>query len=622
MIIARNLCLEFGIQPVFKNISFTLQGTERIGLFGLNGAGKSTLLKAIGGEQSLDDGTISISKGFKVAYLPQEVTLASDRSIIDETMSVFGAIVTLQDTIAKLEIALKDEPDNLDLIARYAAACEELASLEPERQRAQAERMLSGLGFSAAQLLQSVQTLSVGWKMRVVLAKLLLQKADFYLFDEPTNHLDIVAKEWFLRFLASSSSGFMLVCHEKRFLNQLCTRILELERGVATLYSGNYDDYVEQKEEALERIKSAYHLQQREIERMKETIAQFRAKASKAAMAQSMIKKLEKIEKIVLPPTLPKITFQFSHIERAARIVLQVDNVGYRFGEKNIFQHATFNVERGNKIAIVAANGVGKTTLLKVISSKLPLQNGSVEWGANVKIALFDQDQTASLNMNASVLENAQNGANNKPEQAVRAMLGAFLFGNTAVNKKASVLSGGERNRLGMVRVLLSDANVLLLDEPTNHLDIPSKDMLLSALKAYTGTIIFVSHDQDFVNQLATHIIELTPQGTSLYEGDYDSYEYQKQFALTGDNGTAGNTNSNSSVKTSGAADGDSAKRKQIRTLEQKIAKMEQEKDAVALLFADLEYGTSAFDEAQKKFDTLNKQLATMTKEWEELQKG
>lgn len=622
MIIARDLTLSFGIQPVFDHISFTLQGNERIGLFGLNGAGKSTLLKAIAGHMQLDEGSISITKGFKVAYLPQEVTLASDKSIIDEAMSIFTQIVALQSKMVALELQLKEAPDNLELLNNYAIVCEELATLEPERQRAQAERMLMGLGFSATQLQQSVQTLSVGWKMRVVLAKLLLQKADFYLFDEPTNHLDIIAKEWFLRFLKSSSSGFMLVCHEKRFLNLLCTRILELERGISTLYSGNYDDYIVQKEETLERLRSAYHLQQREIERMKETIAQFRAKASKASMAQSMSKKLEKIEKIVLPPTLPKITFQFPNIERAARIVLQVKQVGCRFGEKNVFQNATFDVERGNKIAIVAANGVGKTTLLKIISNKLPLQNGSVEIGANVKSAVFDQDQTASLDMNATVLDNARSAAGGKSDQAVRSMLGAFLFGNTSVGKKASVLSGGERNRLGMVRILLSDANLLLLDEPTNHLDIPSKDMLLAALKAYTGTIIFVSHDQDFVNQLASHIIELTHQGTTLYHGDYDAYEYQKENALHPDAQDHSVLAAAKGKASTNAGDGDAAKRKQINILEQKIAKMEAQKDEIAMAFADLEYGTAAFEDTQKQFDALNKQLNILTKEWESLNRA
>ena len=621
MIIARNLSLSFGTQPIFDNISFTLQGNERIGLFGLNGAGKSTLLKAVAGQQSLDEGSISISKGFKVAYLPQEVTLASDKSIIDETMSIFSDIINWQNTLVSLEQKLKKFPHDVDIIAQYAHACEQLAFLEPERQRAQAERMLTGLGFSATQLLQSVQILSVGWKMRVVLAKLLLQKADFYLFDEPTNHLDIIAKEWFLRFLSTSPSGFMLVCHEKRFLNKLCTRILELERGVATMYTGNYEDYIWQKEEHLEKLRSSYHLQQREIERMKETIAQFRAKASKASMAQSMIKKLDKIERIVLPPTLPKINFQFNHIERAARIVLQVNNVGYKFGEKNIFQNATFDVERGNKIAIVAANGVGKTTLLKVISKTLPLQNGSVEIGANVKTAVFDQDQTASLMMNASVLDNAQSASGGKSEQAVRAMLGAFLFGNTSVQKKANVLSGGERNRLGMVRILLSDSNVLLLDEPTNHLDIPSKDMLLSALKAYTGTIIFVSHDQDFVNQLATHIIELTPQAAHLYHGDYDAYEYQKQFALTGTENSSGqSTPALSNKKADNVIAGkDNAYEKQRKVLEQKISRLEQQRDELAMTFADLEYGTPAFESTQQKFDILNKQIKELTHEWESL---
>lgn len=620
MIILRNLQLAFGSQPVFNNVSLSIAGDEKIGLFGLNGAGKSTMLKAIAGQQQLDDGIISITKGFTVAYMPQEVTLASSLSIFDETMTAFKDLAKIEQKKDLLEKLLHESPDASSAIAEYAAICEKLVDLEPAKKRAQAQEMLLGLGFSALQLEQSVQTLSVGWKMRVVLAKLLLQDADFYLFDEPTNHLDIVAKEWFLRFLATSKAGFMLVCHEKRFLNALCTRILELERGVATLYSGNYDQYLAQKQDALVRLESAYQQQQKEIAHTKEIIAKFRAKASKASMAQSLIKKLEKIELITLPPTIPTINFNFAHVERAARLVVQIKNLTCSFGEKVIFKQVNFVVERGNKIAIVAANGVGKTTLLNCIIGKVPHKEGSIEIGSNVQIAVFDQDQTAALNMQATVLENARSAAKNATEQMVRATLGGFLFNSSAVNKKASVLSGGERNRLGMVRILLSPANLLLLDEPTNHLDIPSKDILLKALQSYTGTMIFVSHDQDFINHLATHIVELTPHGVTLYEGNYDSYLFHKEAV-----GGATHHDAASRTKQHGASGEKSLlastedRKKDARQLEQKINKLEQQKEKISLSFADLEWGTSAFDTALKKLDDIEKELVAANREWEKL---
>lgn len=621
MIILRNLQLAFGTQPVFSNISLSITGDEKIGLFGLNGAGKSTMLKAIAGQQRLDDGTISISKGFTIAYMPQEVTLASSLNILDEAMTAFAELTRVQAEALRLEKILEHNPQDGNAVAEYATVCEQLVQLEPAKKRARAEEMLVGLGFAEEQLQKPVQSLSVGWKMRVVLAKLLLQDADFYLFDEPTNHLDIVAKEWFLRFLATSKAGFMLVCHEKQFLNALCSRILELERGVATLYTGNYDDYLEQKKNANERVESAYRQQQKEIAQMKETIAQFRAKASKASMAQSMIKKLEKIELITLPPSLPNINFNFSSVERSARIVFDIKNVGHSFGDKVIFKHVNFIVERGSKMAIVAANGVGKTTLLNCISGKLPRQEGKIEVGDKVTMAVFDQDQTAALNMNATVLENARDGAKNATEQTVRATLGGFLFDGKSVSKKASVLSGGERNRLGMVRILLSPANVLLLDEPTNHLDIPSKDILLRALKAYTGTIVFVSHDQDFINQLATHIVELTPDGVTVYEGNYDSYIFHKEAVGGAQHHDQPRGHTASAGKAPAAAQNSEDSKKEARQLEQKIAKLEQQKEKLSLTFADLEWGTPDFDTALKKLNNIEKELATVSKAWEKLTK-
>jgi ATP-binding cassette, subfamily F, member 3 len=620
MIIIRNLRLAFGDQPVFNDISCTIQNSERIGLFGLNGSGKSTLLKAIAGFQKVDGGTISIAKGQTLAYLPQEVVLSSQKSIIDQTMTAFGDLQAMQARQQELESKLAVTPHDLVLIDEYAHLCESIALFEPEQKRASAQRMLLGLGFSQAQLDEPVDSLSVGWKMRVVLATLLLQQADFYLFDEPTNHLDIVAKEWFLDFLEHSTFGFMLVCHEKRFLNRLCTQIMELDRGVATFYDGDYDDYVHQKQENLTRLESAYETQQRTLKQMQGTIERFRASASKARMAQSMIKKIDKIERVVLPPGHKKITFHFPPLEQSGRIALTVKDLSYRFGEKQIFQHASFTLDRGSKTAIVAANGVGKTTLLNIITGRLPLQTGSVELGYKTTVAVFDQDQTASLNLTRTVFENACFGTGDAPEQTIRAVLGSFLFSNEAINKKAGVLSGGERNRLGMVRVLLRNANLLLLDEPTNHLDIPSKDLLLEALQAYKGTILFVSHDHDFVNELATHIIELTPNGTALYHGNYDEYLYQKKAVATPAAPVTTPVAIDMSAEAPAASNVHSYEmRKKIRSLEQKIEKVEQEITYTEQLFANLAYGSDSFNKTSIKLQTLKDTHRTLLGEWESL---
>lgn len=612
MILARNLRLAFGNQTVFDNISFTLQGHERIGLFGLNGSGKSTMLKVIAGQHKLDGGKVTIANDATVAYLPQEVTLQSDKSIIEEVLSTFGEMISLQEQLVELEAKLALNSQDVEVIEAYANACEQLALLNPEQKKASAERMLVGLGFDQHKLNAPVKELSVGWKMRIVLAKLLLQNADFYLFDEPTNHLDIVTKEWFLKFLQQASFGFLLVCHEKRFLNVLCTEIMELERGRATIYSGGYDDYVAQKEENLVRLTAAYTNQQREIKQMKETINRFRASASKAAMAQSMIKKLEKIEIIEIPPTAKSMNFSFPPLERSGRTVLTVKGVSQAFGEKQVFKNASFEIERGQRVAIVAANGVGKTTLLNVVSGRLPLQSGTIEFGHGVTSAIFDQDQTASLAMQRTVFENACNEAPPKTtEPQIRALLGAFLFSGQLVNKKAQVLSGGERNRLGMIRVLLQNANLLLLDEPTNHLDIPSKDLLLKALQTYEGTILFVSHDQDFVNQLATHIIELTPQGTAFYHGNYDEFIYQKEVSTP-----KASESKVKQKKVDVVITDPEEKKKAARIVEKKIAACEKEIAKVEQSFEHLEYGEPAFDRALKALQTLQQEHVDLMAEW------
>lgn len=617
MIILRNICLSFGNQLVFDHISETIQESDRIGLFGLNGSGKSTLLKAIAGQQKLDGGTIIYARGKTIAYLPQEVTLLSELSILDETLTSFVELYQLEQKIKAIEASLAADPQATQLLESYAELCAQRTQQEPEKKRAAAIQMLMGLGFSEAQLAAPVATLSVGWKMRIVLAKLLLQNADFYLFDEPTNHLDIVAKEWFLQFLENAEFGFMLVCHEKRFLNRLCTHILELERGNAKRYTGDYDEYVTQKAENRARVYAAYEQQQKEFARQQATIARFKA-GTKSRMAQSMERRLSKVERIELPPDNRAMSFPLPAVTKSGKVVLIVKNLSYTFGERTIFRHVSFELERGAKAAIIAPNGVGKTTVLNLISGRLPLQTGSVELGYQVSVALFDQDQTRSLDLKKSVFDNAALAADNKSEQTIRGMLGAFLFSGETINKPAGVLSGGERNRLGMVKTLLQDANLLLLDEPTNHLDIPSKDVLLDALQRYTGTILFVSHDHDFVNNLATHIIVLTADGATLYHGTYDEYVYQKNMVGTRAPAVVSDTVQASSAKKS-ASHNNHDLRSSIAQLEKTISKLEKSIAEVESSFADLDYGTQPFDAAMERLDALKKQLATATRSWEKL---
>ncbi len=623
MIQLYDLCLAFGSQPIFNHISCSIGQRQRIGLVGRNGSGKSTLLKAIIDPQVLDSGTVSIAHGKTIAYMPQEVVLASEQSIIEEALNAFTALRVLQKKAAALETALQQSND-LKMIQDYSEAQEQLATYDIPSLTAQAKKMLMGLGFHEEQFDTSVSTLSVGWRMRIVLAQLLLQDADFYLFDEPTNHLDLQAKEWFLGFLKKASFGFMIVCHERYFLDELCTDILELEFGNGTFYKGTYSTYEVQKEHNLALLESAYEQQQKEIKRKQETIERFRAKASKAKMAQSMIKSLDKIERITLPPAPKQVAVHFPPIDQPGKIVLTVHNVSQTFGTKKIFDHVSFTIERGQKVALIAPNGAGKTTLFNVITKALPLQHGSLEFGYNVKYAIFAQDQNKELNPKESILFNIQQRCPKVTEQAIRSMLGAFLFSGDDVQKKVGVLSGGEKNRVGMICVLLAQANFLMLDEPTNHLDIPSKEVLLKSLKAFPGTVFFVSHDRDFINKLATHIIELTPTGAHYYHGNYDAYLYHSQ-AIARANAPSAQHNSSAS-RAPQQAENDTKLtafeiNKKIKRTESTIEKLEERILQTQEQFADLDYGTPAFEQAQQQLQKLQADLKQTQLVWEDLQR-
>ena len=620
MIQIKDICLDFGSQKVFDHLSMNVNPDQRIGLVGRNGMGKSTLLKAIDRVQHLDSGSIVITNKMRVAYMPQEMVLASSKSIVEEALSSYKDVGALRERAHQLEALLENK--DATVIEEYAEVSQRLAELNVEYAIAETKKMLVGLGFKMAQLDDPVSTLSVGWQMRVVLAKLLLQKADFYLFDEPTNHLDIVAKDWFLEFLKEADFGFMLVCHDRYFLDELCNVILELDRGTGTIYYGNYTEYEEEKESRLQVLMQQASLQQKDIERKKKLIEQFKAKASKAKMAQSMQKMLDKEEIIQLPPDARTVRFMFPPTTRPGRIVLEVKDLAFSFDSKKIFDHVNFQIERGDKVALVAPNGMGKTTLFNVLCGKYKAQHGHIEFGYNVKHTIFEQDQNRVLNPNKTVVEEVLDNCT-KSEQEVRSFLGAFLFGKDEIKKRTKVLSGGEKNRLSMVKVMLQDANFLMLDEPTNHLDISSKEILLKALKQYDGTILFVSHDHEFINKLANRVIELTPQGVHSYHGNYDLFLQQKHDAENlREKKSANSDAADDADKSSSDKEGRKAQhalKKDQQRLESKIEKLENEIKRLQYSFADIEYGTPEFDETDKALDKAKADLEATQKEWETL---
>ena len=616
MIRIENASLGFGTQTVFNEIDLAIQTDRKIGLVGPNGAGKSTLLKILAGQQKFDTGKVSVSGKTTIAYLPQEITLNSNRSVLAEALTAFEHF-KIWEKVQNLEAQVSQNPNNLEIAAQYAEASAQLYEHHFEHAIAHTKKVLMGLGFSVAQFDVPVTTLSVGWRMRIVLAKLLLQEADFYLFDEPTNHLDIVTKTWFLKFLQEAQMGFLIVCHDKYFLEKACDQIIEVERGNVTEYYGNYSSYLRQKKENAERLQNAYELQQKEIAKKKEIAERFRAKASKAKMAQNMLRQIAKMEKIETPDFVRKININLKTPPASGRVVLTLKNVAQSFDNRTIFKNVSFEVEQGQKVAIVAPNGTGKTTLFNLICKKYPLQTGSITLGHNVVSAIFEQDQNIALNHSKQIFDEIRENCRNTTEQEIRSMLGAFLFSNNDAYKQIKVLSGGEKNRVSMVKVLLNNANLLLLDEPTNHLDIQSKEVLLDALKKYQGTILFVSHDHDFVNELATHTVFLKPDSAHLYEGSYEDYLNQEELEAQKNSKESNKSGNKNQVIES--EESKQERRKQANRLESQINKLENEITKIEYGFDGLFYGTIEFDKQVKMLDEARAKLKSLNEEWEAL---
>jgi len=622
MIQLDNICLTFGTRAIFDHISCSLQPGQRIGLVGRNGSGKTTLLKVIAGLQALDSGKVAIPKDFRCAYMPQEVVLVSSKTVINEALAIFPQLAELLDDLDRLEH--KNATSGLDEkdFEHYSTVQHNLFEARYESTKARAEKMLVGLGFTLKQLEAPVSSLSVGWKMRLVLAKLLLQDADFYLFDEPTNHLDLFAKDWFFDFLSNASFGFLLVSHDEYFLNNACSHICEVSMGKLTMYTGAYALYLQQKEANKLLLEKKHLEQQKFIKKQQETIDRFRAKASKASMAQSMIKALEKIELIQVEPEVKSIHFSLPPTQKTGRIVLEAKNVDFAFGGNQIFQGASFQIFKGHKVALVAPNGVGKTTLLNVITGKYIAQSGEISLGHNVKVALFEQDQNISLKATNTILDEVEGVCKTQETRArVRGLLGAFLFSGDDVYKKIAVLSGGEKNRVAMVKILLQDANLLILDEPTNHLDIVSKEILLKALTQFDGTILFVSHDRAFLNALATDIIELTPKGTFPYAGNYDEYLYAKKHS-TGSTVEAKHAVVKRAAQPSVILPSNQSHelKKQLQKTVKKIESLEKEKVLIVRQFEDVAFGSNEYHDAVARLGKIESELKKYSELWEQLE--
>jgi ATP-binding cassette, subfamily F, member 3 len=522
----------FGHKLLFENCDWLITPKERTGLVGGNGTGKSTLLKILCGMESLDYGALTSQKGITQGYLPQDGLSLSGRTIFAECMSVFADLHEMEKELETLHHSLGElDPSSPE----YEAAADRLHHIDTEfRNRdgyaieAQVGTVLDGLGFKKEDWTRRTEHFSGGWQMRIALAKLLLSKPNMLLLDEPTNHLDLEARNWLEQYLTNYPFAYLLISHDRYFLDVTVNRTVEIWNKRVQFYTGNYESYLRQKEERRANLQAAYKNQHDRIEQLEAFINRFRATATKAKQVQSRIKELEKIERIEVPPDEQTIHFSFPQPKLSGRIVAEFKDVSKSYGEKHVFSDANFIIERGDRIALVGVNGAGKSTMIKLLAGAEPLSSGSYTLGHNALPDYFAQDQYKELDPNARMLDDLSGAAPRSSQTQLRTLLGCFLFSDEEVFKKIGVLSGGERNRYALARMLLAPSNFLLLDEPTNHLDMRAKDVLLESLRGYTGTVVFVSHDRYFIDNLATRVFEIEEGHVHVYPGNYEDYLWRK----------------------------------------------------------------------------------------------
>lgn len=636
MITVGNLSVVFNGNPLFEEISFMIQARDKVGLTGKNGAGKSTLLKIISKHQEPTKGTVSIPSGYRIGYLPQEMKHATGKTIFEEARTAFDEVLSLEkelnDLSQQLETRTDYESDEYhQIIERLNDAGQRLSLLGGGSIDGETEKILLGLGFKQTDLHRSMDEFSGGWKMRVELAKILLQMPDAVLLDEPTNHLDIESIQWLEDFLSSYPGAVVLVSHDRAFLDAVTGRTIEITLGKIEDYKASYSRYVILRQERRDQQKAAYLNQRKMIEDTEKFIDRFRAKASKAVQVQSRIKQLDKVERIeVEDEDNSAIHFRFPDAPRSGKVVLEAEHIKKSFGDKLILKDLGFLVERGEKIAFVGRNGEGKTTLSKIITGHLE-HEGKVEIGHNVKIGYFAQNQAELLDQNATVLETLEAIARNISTQQLRSILGSFLFSGDAVEKKVKVLSGGEKGRLALARLLLEPVNLLILDEPTNHLDMRSKDILKGALSQYNGTMILVSHDREFLDGLCNKVYEFNEGRIREFPGGIFEFlqsrklESLRQLEVKKDAGRikAEQKQEQANKKPASQLSDKEAKQlqTQLRNCEVRVSELEAEIKIAEEKLADPNLYSNQQESAMllKKYEQLKKELDEQMLKWEEL---
>ncbi len=624
----------FGPRVLFDGVNWLLTPNDHVGLVGANGTGKSTLMKILAGIESVDLGECAVQKGLRTGYLPQDGLSLSGRTVFAECLSVFDELKEIEREIESLAHQLAElDPASPE----YAAAADRYARLDSQfRNRdgyaleAKVGIVLTGLGFPKEDWTRRTEHFSGGWQMRIALAKLLLAQPDLLLLDEPTNHLDLEARNWLEDYLKSYPNAFVLISHDRYFLDVTIHRIVELWNRGLHFYAGNYEKYLKQKDERRTLLEAAYRNQKERIDQLEAFISRFRYQATKAKQVQSRIKELEKIERIEIPSEEKTIHFSFPQPKASGRIVADFKNVSKAYGDRTILQNVNFAIERGDRIALVGVNGAGKSTLIKLLAGAEPLTSGDYTLGHNAAPDYFAQDQYKELDPDAHLLDDLTAVANGRSVTELRSLLGCFLFSEDDVFKPIGVLSGGERNRYALARLLLNPSNFLLLDEPTNHLDLRAKDVLLNALMDFTGTVVFVSHDRYFIDRLATRVFEIADGEVRVFPGNYEDYLYRKSgvepdLTLPSLTGSAEQVARAVPPPEAAAAPAKRVNPIKLKQLEDRLAALEAESTKLESEIADLETALQSFVSQEEtmrqsgELDSRRNLLDQVLSEWEQV---
>ena len=626
----------YGPKILFENVDWLVTPNERYGIVGANGTGKSSILKVLAGIEGLDSGSITVQKGVTLGYLPQEGLSLSGRTVFAECMTVFAGLRALeeeQETLARRMAELDPSSTEYTQVAeRFHHADNEFRARDGYTVEATVGSVLSGLGFPQRDWKRRTEEFSGGWQMRIALAKLLLEKPNLLLLDEPTNHLDLEARNWLEEYLVSYPNAFVLVSHDRYFLDVTVRKIAELWNKGIHFYTGGYTRYEVQKGDRRAQLMAAYTNQRERIEQLESFINRFRAQATKAKQVQSRIKELDRIERIEIPPEEKTIHFKFPQPKPSGRVVVEFKDVSKSYGDHQVFGGANFIIERGERIALVGVNGAGKSTLIKILAGAEPVTTGVYTLGHNAQPDYFAQDQYKELDPDAQILDDMSRVAPRATNTELRSVLGCFLFSEDDVFKPIGVLSGGERNRYALARMLMMPSNFLLLDEPTNHLDMRAKDVLLTALEEYSGTVVFVSHDRYFIDKLATRIIEVEDGRIHAFPGNYEDYLWRKSGGAPTPAEIAATVTVAPTPRTEIAEPAGDSSPKQARLNPIKLRRMQERQGEIEVEVTKLEAEIADYEAALSNYvsaeetkrisdllDARRSDLTTLMGEWEEV---